>query len=207
LFEVTQSLAAQGFSIATLPVSGASELNRGDVYPTNSVPVLMEDGGALTVAMMTWGYPGYPDHRRPGSSPRPLINARAESVYTSVTWRDSIARRRCVIPARGFYEWDTKKTKHLFSQSDGGIMLMAGIYEDFRDNNGMPQRRFAILTRVSAAPVDSVHDRMPVIIPRERVDAWLRGTAEVDALGSTGVDLQTVPVAVSGESPEQLSLF
>lgn len=99
LFEVTQSLAAQGFSIATLPVSGAPMLDYGDVYPTNSVPVLLEDGGALTVAMMTWGYPGYPDRRRPGPSPRPLINARAESVYTSAIWRDSIARRRCMIPA------------------------------------------------------------------------------------------------------------
>jgi putative SOS response-associated peptidase YedK len=110
-------------------------------------------------------------------------------------------------PGRGFYEWDAKKTKHLFSLSDGGVMLMAGIYENLRDDNDILRQRFAILTRASAAPVNAIHDRMPVISPRERVGAWLRGTADVDALGSTGVDLQTVPVAASGGSPEQLSLF
>lgn len=174
-----QGLAAQGFNIAMPPETGAFALNRGDVYPTNSAPVFLADGDSLTVAMMAWGYPGYPDRRRPGSSPRPLINARAESAYTSAMWRDSMTRRRCVIPAMGFYEWDSKKTKYLFSQPDCGVLLLAGIYAESFDINDIPQRHFAILTRAAAEPVAAVHDRMPVIIPRASARAWFNGVFDM----------------------------
>lgn len=125
-------------------------------------------GHALGTELLQWGFPGYDKGKL-------LINARAESVRERPTFADSFAARRCVLPAAGFYEWDRKKEKVVFTVPDRPILYLAGIYRPYG-----PEKRFVVLTREANASMAPVHDRMPLILTREEVEPWVRdrGVAE-----------------------------
>ena len=143
--------------------SGLPPLKGGEIFPGATVPVITADKTQL----MIWGYPGF-------AAKRPLINARSETAAVKKTFSAAMAARRCLIPASGYYEWKTlgnkRKEKYAFRLSDRTIMLMAGIYA--------PGGRFAILTREAAPAISEIHNRMPVIIPRNLSAAWLSVTPE-----------------------------
>jgi putative SOS response-associated peptidase YedK len=105
---------------------------------------------------------------------RPLvINARGETAHAR--FRDAWRSRRCVVPADGFYEWKGEKSARRpiwFHRPDGQLLLMAGLYDD-RDEAG--HLTFTVLTRPANEVVAGIHDRMPLLIPRERVADWLAG--------------------------------
>ena len=109
----------------------------------------------------------------------PYINARAETAREKITFADSIARRRCVIPASGFYEWDPHKAKFRFTSEDGGLLLLAGFY---REEQGVP--RYTILTTEANGSMIKVHDRMPVMIGRDEIRPWIEDDTKLpDFLG------------------------
>ncbi len=108
---------------------------------------------------------------------RSLINARIETVKEKAMFSRLVEDRRCLVPATGFYEWDSKKHPHLFHVNDGEVFSMAALYTD--------RKEVIILTRESEDPVKDIHPRMPCIIERERESEWFNSSVD-DALSSIG---------------------
>ena len=105
------------------------------------------------------------------------INARSETALTRPAFRDAFERRRCIVPADGFFEWlGTKEARRpvWFHAPDDDLLLFAGLYESWKHpESGERQRTFTILTTSANATVAPVHDRMPVILPASEIDHWL----------------------------------
>jgi putative SOS response-associated peptidase YedK len=154
----------------------------GEIFPTDIVPVILGERDTLTAQAMKWGYPGYPDRNRPTAKPKPLINAKAETVKNLSTWRDSVALRRCIIPSNGFFEWQhggaNDKTKYLFRLPDAKALYMAAIYKPYQLADGGEIPHFSILTTSANSSMIEVHNRMPVILRRDEFDEWLWGDWE-----------------------------
>ncbi|MDR2611488.1 MAG: SOS response-associated peptidase [Deltaproteobacteria bacterium] len=179
------------------PEGGFGFKDGGDVFPGDTVPVIVRRGRTLGALPMKWGFPGYPDPARPGRKPRPLINARSETAASLATWRGPLKTGRCLVPAEGFYEWQrgvgraTRKWR--FRAEDGGMLFLAGL---LRDNPGAPAGQapllFAVLTAAANASMADVHDRMPVCVPRPLFGAWL-GTGYLSVLETEGVPFSREP--------------
>ncbi|HXH21108.1 MAG TPA: SOS response-associated peptidase [Dehalococcoidia bacterium] len=114
------------------------------------------------------------------------INARAETIATLPPFRDAFRRRRCIVPADGFFEWTgTKEARQplWFHRPDGRLLLFAGLYETWQPAPGERQRTFTIITTRANRLMAPVHDRMPAILLEEAVDDWLDPRREdVEAL-------------------------
>lgn len=111
-----------------------------------------------------------------------MINARSETVATKPAFKAAAGRRRCLVPALGYYEWmrdGAAKTPFFLHDPDGGILAMAGLYEIWRDDalpDGDPNRWLwtcTVITRPATDALGHVHDRCPVIVPRGRRAGWL----------------------------------
>jgi putative SOS response-associated peptidase YedK len=150
---------------------------RYNIAPTQDVPVVLDKSpGELTE--LRWGLvPFWAKDLKIGSS---LINARAETVQTKPAFREAYQRRRCLVPADGFYEWkvvEGGKIPHHITMADGAPFAFAGLWESWRDplrpESEDPVRTFTIITGEPNELVASIHNRMPVIIPRDRYSDWL----------------------------------
>ncbi len=111
-----------------------------------------------------------------------LINARAETAADKPSFRAAIRRRRCLVPADGFYEWRRSpdgKVPHLVRFADGRPFAFAGLWERWRDADGATVDSYTILTTRPNELVAGLHDRMPVILPPEVHDEWL-APAEIE---------------------------
>ncbi|MCZ7534756.1 MAG: SOS response-associated peptidase [Acidimicrobiia bacterium] len=110
-----------------------------------------------------------------------MINARAETVASKPAFRSAFAKRRCIVPADGFYEWQVvpgrrQKQPYFFYGRDGAPLAFAGMWELWRDPSDAEAPRistFVIVTTSANALVASVHERMPVVLPDALWDAWL----------------------------------
>ena len=134
---------------------------RRDVFPSQNALILRSCGEGLSAEQMRWGFPGYNDRGL-------LINARAESALERKTFRECVRSRRCVIPARGFYEWNREKEKFRFERKSGGTLFLAGCFEEGKDRD-----RFVVLTTAANPSVLPVHDRMPLVLEKQEIDDWL----------------------------------
>ena len=141
-----------------------SRLNAGsrDIYPSMEAPVILKNGEeGLKADSMAWGFPGRDKKQL-------LINARAETALERPSFSQAVSHRRCVIPARWFYEWNPEKEKAEFSRTDGSLLYMAGFYDLFQD---VP--RFIILTTQANPSVRPIHHRMPLILEKEELEEWV----------------------------------
>ena len=141
--------------------SGTMRNLSGDIHPSESAVVLTGRTLSLTSELMNWGFPGY---QKKGL----LINARAETALEKRMFRESILHRRCVIPARHFYEWDQEKNQVTFFREESPVIFMAGFYNCFQG-----QDRFIILTTAANAFVERVHDRIPLILEKQELEEWV----------------------------------
>ncbi len=152
-----------------LPGMAASYRPRFNLAPTDAHMVLRLEGGAGGRRLLmpaVWGL------GLPGRGPL-LINARAETAAVLGSFREAFARRRCVIPADGFYEWQGQgETRRPFwiHPPGGGLLRLAGLYDE-APGGGL---RFTVLTTAASSDVAALHDRMPVLLSDEGVGAWLR---------------------------------
>jgi len=147
----------------------------GEIFPTETVPVLALAGSKPEISLMKWGFPKY-------GTKGVVINARAETAGEKNMFAKHLKERRCVIPSTGFFEWrhtpdgKTTKEKYLFNVENEPMLYMAGVYaaaSDKHDNEPI-RERLAIITRPANDSIREVHRRMPVILyKRERV-RWLR---------------------------------
>ncbi|MCI5648694.1 MAG: SOS response-associated peptidase [Fusicatenibacter sp.] len=164
--------------------------HRGDICPSSHAAVLTGKKPQLTAEEMIWGFP---NDQRKGL----LINARAESVLEKRTFRDSVLHRRCIIPARQFYEWDSDRNRVTFSREDSSVLFMAGCYQMFQN-----QERFVILTTQANVSVEKVHDRMPVILEPKELEDWIYDDEYLEFA------LRKTPVLLKHDQEyEQLNLF
>lgn len=157
---------------------------RYNVAPGQDAPVLAEDRHGRRIGLLTWGLvPGWMDD--PG---KPLINARSESGLERPSFREAFERRRCLVPADGFYEWKREGEHSLpfwIHPAAGGILTFAGIRERWVRPGREARHTFAILTMPASGDVSRIHDRMPVVIDPNDRNAWL--SRETD--GATARDL------------------
>lgn len=135
----------------------------GEIYPTNTVAVLSEYHGNVDETPMRWGFPGF-------KGSEVIINARSESAEQKQMFSDSLHSKRIIIPANGFYEWNRKgnKEKYYFTDNKEKVVYMAGLYEQYGDNN-----HFVILTTAANESMQEIHNRMPVLLEKQEIDSFL----------------------------------
>lgn len=141
-----------------------------NVAPSREITVVLEEKGKRFLTTMKWGLvPAWVHEKK---TFRPLINARSETVQEKPSFRKAFSRRRCLIPASGFFEWGRKKKPSLpwyFTLREDTPMALAGIYEEKEGEKGT----CAIITTGANERVSRIHDRMPVILTPKAAGSWL----------------------------------
>lgn len=149
----------------------------GEMHPTDVVPVIASNrAGNQSVFPMKWGYNGK----------TLLINARVETAHQKPTFKDDWKSHRCIVPASYYYEWEHLKAndgktktgdKYAIQPKGATLTWMCGLYR-FEDE--MPH--FVILTREAADPIRFIHDRMPLIMPEDKINDWIKPDADPGTL-------------------------
>jgi putative SOS response-associated peptidase YedK len=149
---------------------------RYNVAPTQPLTVVLQraDEGRV-VEQHRWGLiPAFARSARDGAR---RINARAETLATSPAFRASFARRRCIVPSDGFYEWRREggaKQPYFLYPPEGAPLAMAGLWAVWKDpETGLWVPSAAVVTTDANRMVAAIHDRMPVLLPRAAWDDWL----------------------------------
>ena len=154
---------------------------RYNMAPTQPIPVVRLVDGKRQFALVRWGL--LPSWVKDPKTFTLLINARGESVIDKPAFRAAMKRRRCLIPADGFYEWKPvagRKQPYYVRLKSGAPMALAGLWETWVGPNGEELDTAAIITTRANRLLMPIHDRMPVIVPPEAFDLWL-DCANVDA--------------------------
>lgn len=141
-------------------INGKS-MKTGEIFPTNLAPVLISLQNRVEPEAAVWGFPNF---RNKGV----IINARSETAAEKRMFQKPLMTSRCVVPTTGFYEWDADKQKHLFRLPETGELYLAGLCNEFAG-----ERRYVILTAAANPSMADIHNRMPVIIPKHRIEEWL----------------------------------
>ncbi|HZN63965.1 MAG TPA: SOS response-associated peptidase [Tepidisphaeraceae bacterium] len=184
---------------------------RFNVAPTQDVPVvrsLRTDGEqvARRMDLLHWGLvPSWADDPSIGNR---MINARAETACDKPAFRTAMSRRRCLVPADGFYEWkklEKGKRPYLFRMKGDRPFAFAGLWETWRRGD-VRIDSFTILTTAANDVVAPVHDRMPVIIPPSEFARWLDPSIKSDAITDLlkpypASEMETIPVTRHVNSP------
>ena len=154
---------------------------RFNVAPTQPIPVVRLADGTRSFALLRWGLiPSWVKDPRTFSL---LINARGESVLDKPAFRNAMKRRRCLIPADGFYEWKqdgARKRPYFVRPRNEGPVAFAGLWESWMGPNGEEMETACIVTTAANRALRAIHDRMPAVIAPEAFDLWL-DAATVDA--------------------------
>ena len=149
---------------------------RYNIAPTQDVPVIRgrEDGGR-ELTMLRWGL--VPSWAKEVTASAPLINARGETVAEKPSFRDAFAKRRCLMPADGFYEWRKAeagaKQPYRIALPDDTPFAFAGIWERWQSAQGEVLESCALITTAASPQIADIHHRMPVILKPETYDSWL----------------------------------
>jgi len=192
-----------------------------NIAPTMDIAVITMDRDGRILMPMRWGL--VPFWAKDISIGARMINARSETAAQKPAFRAAFRRRRCLIPAEVFYEWQkTENGKQPFAlaMQDGRAFAMAGLWElwnggpdshdspDSKDQNAAPRELFSatILTCPPNELVAPIHDRMPVILPEHDWGAWLDQTADSDALQELltpfpAGEMRAWPVSTAVNSP------
>ena len=162
----------------------------GDVFPSQDATVITGRRRVPEAVQMKWGFPRYDQKGL-------LINARAESITEKKTFRECVSQRRCIIPAKGFYEWNGRKEKFRFERQDSPVLWMAGCYNVYQG-----QENFVVITTEANPSVSPIHDRMPLILEQQEIEEWLFDEKEMNKL------LHKTPVLLDSSTDyEQMTLF
>jgi putative SOS response-associated peptidase YedK len=147
---------------------------RHNIAPTQPIPVVMLENGIRHFQLMRWGLlPAWVKDPRKFSL---LINARGETVLEKPAFKNAMKRRRCLIPADGYYEWqvsETRKRPHFIHRRDRRPIGLAGLAETWIGPNGEELDTVAIVTKPARADLAMLHHREPVTIAPDDFDRWL----------------------------------
>jgi putative SOS response-associated peptidase YedK len=192
---------------------------RAHVAPGQPIGVVRMEHGARHFALVRWGFiPSWVKEVKPG---KPLINARGETVMEKPSFRNAMRRRRCLVPADGYYEWsgaEGRKVPFFVQAADKGLFALAGLWEHWMGADGSELETAVLMTIAPNAELATIHDRMPVIIAPEDYETWLTGEAEDAARlirpapdGSFVMEPTTIGRAAAPKpppkKPDQMTLF
>jgi len=180
---------------------------RYNVAPSQDIPAIRVDSQSRErqACLLHWGLiPSWARDKKIGNR---MINARAETVAEKPAFRAAFKRRRCLLPASGFYEWQRTNGKQPYNirRADGRALFFAGLWERWEGEEGEIESCTIIVTQANEA-MTRVHDRMPVILDEDRIDPWL-DPAETDKarlaelLQPYGGELEIYPVSQAVNSP------
>ena len=148
---------------------------RYNVAPTQPIPVVVQRDEGRLIELHRWGL--VPSFAKSGTAGARMINARAETVATSPAFRASFLRRRCVIPADGFYEWrrvGRRRTPFLIHTRHDAALAFAGLWAPWRDpESGEWLLSAAVVTTAANSVVGQLHNRMPVILGADEWPVWI----------------------------------
>lgn len=149
---------------------------RFNIAPTQLAPIIVQEGNRRELHLARFGL--IPFWAKDEKLAHSLINARAESVDQKPAFRESWKRRRCIVPADGFYEWKTigrKKQPYRIQPGKSPYFAFAGLWDRWRSPQGEEIESFTIITSDAQTEVSQLHDRMPVILPEDPdiQEAWL----------------------------------
>lgn len=164
--------------------------NAGTIEPNyNVTPGMMMPVVAIgrdkvpVITTFRWGL--IPNWAKEASIGYKMMNARSETITQKPSFAMPFQRKRCVIPANGFYEWLRKgkeKIPHFIQRNDDAIMPFAGIYDRWKSPNGEYVFSYSIITTSAAERIRHIHERMPVILQRDDVRAWLNPSTKENTL-------------------------
>jgi len=195
---------------------------RAHVAPGGPMAIIRVEQGQRHFALVRWGFiPGWAKEVKPG---KPLINARGETAASKPSFRNAMKRRRCLVPADGFYEWlgdvPGKKIPYFIHRVDHGLFAFAGLWEHWMGAGGSEIETGVIITTEPNREVSQVHDRMPVVIAPEDHETWLTGDGRAAGalirpapdgyfvLEPTRIDRMTPPPNLAVSKPDdQLKLI
>lgn len=147
---------------------------RYNIAPSQQVPAVREEGGKRRLVQLRWGLiPSWSTSEKTGYS---LINARAETLAQKPAFRSAFRRRRCLIPATGFYEWQARdggKQPFHIRIGEGRLFAFAGLWERWQINEQAAIESCSIVVTDANRKLAPVHDRMPVILDPADYPAWL----------------------------------
>jgi putative SOS response-associated peptidase YedK len=147
-----------------------------NIAPTQDAPVVRHNpkDGTRHMDLLRWGL--VPRWAKDASGAAKLMNARADGIAEKPSFREAFAKRRCIVPADGFYEWrqeGARKQPYAVALASGEPMGLAGLWEGWQQPDGTWLRSFSIVTTEANEKQALVHHRMPVILPPELWAPWL----------------------------------
>ena len=155
---------------------------RYNLTPGQAVAVVREHDGRRRLDALQWGL--IPFWAKDATIGRRLINARLDSVPSKPAFREAWQRRRCLIPASGFYEWSEpragRKRPHFIRPGNEPLLALAGLWERWRTPTGEKLETCVIVTMDANAELAKVHDRMPLLIPRDAHALWLDPSSRLE---------------------------
>lgn len=159
---------------------------RYNIAPSQLIPAVIESNGERRIGQLRWGL--IPSWAKDEKMAYSTINAKAETVHEKPAFRNAFQRKRCLLPADGFYEWQKdggKKQPMRIVMKDKSIFSMAGIYDTWVSPEGVKIHTCSIITTKPNRLMEPIHDRMPVILRREDEGIWLdREKQDVEMLQS-----------------------
>lgn len=146
-----------------------------NVTPAKTVPVIVERAAERSLRPVRWGL--IPTWARDATSGPPMINARAESITEKPAYAESAARRRCLMPAAGWYEWkpgDRRRQPYFCARRDGRLLAMAAVFSAWWPPGSRdPLVTCAVVTTSAVGELADVHHRMPLVLPKKWWAQWL----------------------------------
>jgi len=185
-----------------------------NMAPAIVAPVIALNGlGERSVVPMRWGL--HPHWRKEMPEGRPLFNARVETASEKPSFRTPWKRRRALVPMNGWYEWEgvtSPKTPNYIHPAEPGLSAFAGLWDQWRVDEGITLLSFTILTTPAIGPIKHLHHRMPVRLPPDQWQNWLDPDARPERtidhmLGSDGLAFHEVSRAVSSGRAQGANLI
>jgi putative SOS response-associated peptidase YedK len=177
---VTPEVLEEYFNLAD--VGGVAPEPRYNLTPGQAVATVREHDGERRLDALHWGL--IPFWASDTSIGRRLINARLEGVAAKPAFREAWQRRRCLIAASGFYEWSEprggRKRPHFIRPGTEPLLALAGLWERWRSPAGETIESCVIVTTDANAQLKPIHDRMPLLIPRDAHALWLDPRSTMD---------------------------
>jgi putative SOS response-associated peptidase YedK len=177
---------------------------RYNIAPTSQVLIIRQNEAAAVAAHVRWGL--VPRWAKDASIGATMNNARAETVAAKPSFREAYRKRRCLIPASGFYEWKLeggKKQPYYVYPSGGALFAFAGLWEQWND-----LQTCAIITTDANEKMAAIADRMPVIVSPAEYSAWLAGgEGLLRPCPGSAIDIRRVSRAVNNARNEDPHLI
>ncbi len=145
-----------------------------NVSPGAHMPVIVRGTQEHRLEFMVWGL--VPSWSKSAQTDLKLINARSENLTEKPMWKRLLKTHRCVVPARGFYEWKTvegKKQPYYITSKNDSVLSFAGLFDHWQDSEGVEMLSFTIITTQPNKEMSEIHDRMPVILSKQAMELWL----------------------------------